>query len=138
MAKKNQQDSQQGAGDKDQGDRIPLLGSSIQPSVIDVAEGHQIVLGDLVAAAFEASGLTVEKWNNLPEDEREAMLDLELKEMRAKAENAKEPKVPEGFTRMKGGNCSVGGKEYEANEDGVVIVPEKHVATLCHHGYEVA
>lgn len=51
-----------------------LYGSSVQPSIIVLANGSEIQLGELVSAAFEASGLTGVAWNDLPEADREQRL----------------------------------------------------------------
>lgn len=50
-----------------------LLGSDALPSVIDV-HGEEVPLGDVVALAFEHSGLTVEQWNEQDGEAREAAL----------------------------------------------------------------
>ena len=51
----------------------PLLGSDVLPSVIDV-HSEEVPLGDVVARAFEHSGLTVEQWNEQDDGAREAAL----------------------------------------------------------------
>lgn len=51
-----------------------LVGSSILPSLVDVGAEQAIQLGDVVKAAHALSGLSVEAWNALPDDEREALL----------------------------------------------------------------
>jgi len=58
-----------------------LYGSSIQPSIIRLENGTEIQLGELVNAAFAASSLTAEAWNDLPEDEREQRLADQLSAM---------------------------------------------------------
>jgi len=50
-----------------------LLGSSTLPALIDLPD-RQIQLGELVAAVHAESGLTVEAWNALPDEQRDAML----------------------------------------------------------------
>lgn len=45
-------------------------------------------LGDVVRKAFEASGLTEDDWNELPEDEREAKIDIALDDLADAAEAA--------------------------------------------------
>lgn len=68
-----------------------LLGSSVQPSHIELAPGVTITLGDLVASAFERSGMDREEWNLNDEDDREGILEGErirlimVEEAKAKA-----------------------------------------------------
>lgn len=68
----------------------PLIGSDKYDAEIVVAEGQTIVLGDLVRAAFEASGLSVSEWNALEGDFRDELLDKALADLR-------EPKEPATF-----------------------------------------
>lgn len=51
-----------------------LFGSSILPAVLKAPNGKEAVLGDIVLAAFETSGLTAVAWNALLEDEREPLI----------------------------------------------------------------
>lgn len=51
-----------------------LLGSSQLPSLIRLENGMEMQLGELVNAAFAASGLTAVAWNKLPEADREQLL----------------------------------------------------------------
>lgn len=53
---------------------VVLNGSSLLASTIDLGEGRELLLGELVAYAQGASGLTVEEWNLLPDPEREHIL----------------------------------------------------------------
>lgn len=75
----------------------PLLGSSVLADIIVLGAGDgapQISLGDLVAKAFTASGLTVAEWNAVAPDVRESLLDDELELLRsqvAAVEPAAEP-----------------------------------------------
>jgi hypothetical protein len=50
-----------------------LLGSDIQPAVIDADQGHYS-LGDLVSTAFRNSGLSLVAWNALPDPARETLI----------------------------------------------------------------
>ena len=50
--------------------------------------GQIYALGDVVRKAFEASGLTEDDWNELPEDEREAKIDIALDDLADAAEAA--------------------------------------------------
>lgn len=56
---------------EDTEDTDMLLGSSVQPSELDV-HGETVTLGEVVERAFEESGLTVEEWNGLEDADREA------------------------------------------------------------------
>lgn len=59
-----------------------LLGSSILPSLIEIGEDN-IQLGEIVAAAHQASGLSVDDWNALNSDDRELRLQAEIDRRRA-------------------------------------------------------
>lgn len=58
-----------------------LHGSNILPSEFKVEDGENIPLGDVVAKSHEASGLTVDEWNALEDDDRENRLAATLVEM---------------------------------------------------------
>lgn len=51
-----------------------LMGSSTLPAHIDLGAGKMVPLGEVVRAAFEASGLTTDQWNNLDHAQRDAKL----------------------------------------------------------------
>lgn len=76
--------------DLDENPLQPLIGSDKFDAEIEVAEGQKIILGDLVRAAFEASGLSVSEWNALEGEARDELLDKALADMR-------EPKDPATF-----------------------------------------
>jgi hypothetical protein len=63
-----------------------LLGGDF-PASFDI-HGKTYALGDVVAAAHESSGLTVEAWNALPEDERDGKIEAELDRIDAAGEQA--------------------------------------------------
>jgi hypothetical protein len=67
------------------GEKAMLLGSSILPSLVSIG-GKDIQLGAIVAAAHEASGLTVEAWNELPETEREKLLAAQVDAMQSQVD----------------------------------------------------
>ncbi len=50
-----------------------LVGSDIQPAMIDAASGHYSI-GDLVSKAFRNSGLSLIAWNALPVGARETLI----------------------------------------------------------------
>ncbi|NFV80003.1 hypothetical protein [Magnetospirillum aberrantis] len=62
-----------------------LLGSSTLAAVLTVTEGVTITLGELVAKAFDASGLSIEEWNGLDEKARDLHLEDLLETLRAEA-----------------------------------------------------
>lgn len=70
--------------DEDRRDET-LLGSSVLPAVVDIGDGKSTTLGEIVVAAYEASGLTAEAWNTLPEEQRESLLITAVEELKAKA-----------------------------------------------------
>lgn len=70
-----------------------LLGSSILPSMIVLAEGVEVQLGTVVARAHQETGLSIEAWNDMPEADREAALALTVAVM--KAELAPKEAAPE-------------------------------------------
>ncbi|QDY47405.1 hypothetical protein [Stenotrophomonas maltophilia] len=53
---------------------LSLLGSNVQPASFEHPDGTVLTLGDVVAQAHEASGLSVEDWNALEVDAREALI----------------------------------------------------------------
>lgn len=52
-----------------------LFGSSKQPATWNV-DGKIVQLGDIVAQAHQESGLSVDEWNKLPQDELEAKIQV--------------------------------------------------------------
>lgn len=58
-----------------------LLGSNSLPAVITDAAGSEHRLGEIVQAAFEKSELTVDQWNELADDDREARLQSVVDEL---------------------------------------------------------
>lgn len=59
-----------------------LLGSSVLPAMVAIGPDHSVQLGQVVAAAHAASGLSVDAWNALPEPEREGLLTTTILAMR--------------------------------------------------------
>ncbi|HHA2975935.1 TPA: hypothetical protein ACOFD8_003315 [Stenotrophomonas maltophilia] len=53
---------------------LSLLGSNAQPASFELQDGTVLTLGDVVAQAYEASGLSVEDWNALEVGAREALI----------------------------------------------------------------
>lgn len=61
-----------------------LLGSSVHAATYEIG-GKTVLLGDVVAAAYKESGLTVEEWNAASEDDRHQAIDEQLDLMAANA-----------------------------------------------------
>lgn len=59
-----------------------LLGSNYFESTYEIGD-KTVSLGELVGSAFENSELTVQKWNELPEEERDSLIGAVLEEMQA-------------------------------------------------------
>lgn len=60
-----------------------LNGSNTLPALIEVAEGKSLQLGAVVVVAHQASGLTAEAWNALPETERDEHLNKTIEAIKA-------------------------------------------------------
>ena len=68
-----------------------LNGSNTLPAMIDVAEGKSLQLGAVVVVAHQASGLTAEAWNALPEAERDEHLNKTIENIKAAVAAGAEP-----------------------------------------------
>lgn len=66
------------------GDDQTLIGSSRQPSDFQLGDGTKVSLGDVVCEAHRRTGLSVEKWNQLPDDAREAQISEVVTDMETK------------------------------------------------------
>lgn len=64
-----------------------LLGSSVHESSYDIG-GTTYSLGDVVAKAYTASGLSLEDWNLLEEEDRHAKIDIALDELAEAADQS--------------------------------------------------
>lgn len=60
-----------------------LNGSNTLPALIEVAEGKSLQLGAVAVVAHQASGLTAEAWNALPEAERDEHLNKTIENIKA-------------------------------------------------------
>ncbi len=69
-----------------------LVGSSVLPANIELAEGVTVQLGEVVRRTHEASGLSVADWNALVDGDREARLAATVLELQADAEAEVEAK----------------------------------------------
>lgn len=63
-----------------------LLGSSKLPAMIDLNDETQVQLGDVVARSHKDSGLSIEEWNKLEDDDREERLEATIQNMRVELE----------------------------------------------------
>lgn len=72
---------------------VGLYGSSILPALIEI-DGKEVQLGTVVAAAHEASGMTAEDWNAMPEADREKLLADQVEAMKAAAATTKATTPP--------------------------------------------
>lgn len=70
-----------------------LLGSSILPAMVAITATLTLQLGEIVLAAQEASGLTVDDWNALPEAEREAKLQATVEALQLNPPATPKPKA---------------------------------------------
>lgn len=55
-----------------------LNGSNTLPTVVEIAPDQFVALGELVTAAHKRSGMTVNAWNELAEEERDKLLNREV------------------------------------------------------------
>lgn len=62
-----------------------LLGSGLLPSDVVIADGKTVPLGDVVARAHADSGLTVDAWNALSAEDRDALLANEVQRLMSEA-----------------------------------------------------
>ncbi len=64
---------------------MTLNGSNTLPALIEIAEGKSVQLGEIVMLAFRKSGLQPDAWNDLPEADRDAALNLMIDNMKVAA-----------------------------------------------------
>jgi hypothetical protein len=65
-----------------------VFGSDVQPAMIELAEGVSVQLGDVVRRALQKSGLSADAWNDLPGDQREVAIAIEIDTMKTEAASA--------------------------------------------------
>ncbi len=65
---------------------VALHGTSVHPSEFEI-KGRTYTLGEIVAKAHAATGLSVEDWNSIPEGERADLIDAELDKLAADGED---------------------------------------------------
>lgn len=103
-----------------------LIGSSVLPGIISLTGSKTISLGDLVASAHAASAaytddgmaLSVEQWNELQGEEREAILSRHLEKLENKAEAEEEEAAAE--LRMQAKRDEDAQREADANAAAAV------------------
>lgn len=69
-------------------DNETLNGSNTLPAKIEFGPDKSVQLGEIVAKAHQASGLSVDAWNALPEAERDELLNKMIDQLRPIAEVA--------------------------------------------------
>jgi len=96
-----------------------LLGSSLLPSLVEIAQGLTVQLGAIVARAHKESALDVEAWNDLPEEDREARLAAVVEAMKAEAAKAPPaaPAKPKPASRPARAKAAKAGKEQKPAPD---------------------
>lgn len=67
----------------------PIPGSSEFPLLIDIAEGIQLPISDIVRSTFEASGLDENGWGALSEEERTVKIQAMIEALKEKAGGGK-------------------------------------------------
>lgn len=90
------------------GEPAALLGSDNFENEYEIGD-ETVPLGDLVGGAFEKSGRSVEDWNSLPDEERDALI---ADELAARNNQAEYDKATEE-ARAKGGPHGEQGEERE-------------------------
>jgi len=94
-----------------------LIGTDSLPAHVDVGGDTSVALGDLVRAAHEESGLSVEQWNELPQVDRDGAIHAVLQ--RAKAAVA--ARAGQGDTAsgdVGAGDGNPGGEGDQGSESG--------------------
>lgn len=100
-----------------------LNGSSVQPAEVDVGGGAPVALGDVVAAAHAASGVSVEDWNTMPDADREALIEAEVARLR-KANKPAEAAKPQTKAEKKAAAKAAAKTPEDEAEEAVEDSPE--------------
>lgn len=58
-----------------------LRGSTVHPATIDLGDGKQVELDEIIDLAFQESGLTTAEWNALSDEDRHSLIDAILDAM---------------------------------------------------------
>lgn len=83
---------------------VTLIGSDKLPATTTLPNGNEVTAGDVVARAHKDSALSVEDWNQLPQEERDLFIDeaLLLLQQENPAQGNGEIKFDlTGFSRLK-------------------------------------
>lgn len=62
-------------------DSQALKGSTVHPAVIDLGDGKQVAIDEVIDTAYQESGLTTAEWNDLSDDDRHNLIDAILDAM---------------------------------------------------------
>ena len=81
-----------------------LLGSDLLPTQVHLVDDVAVALGDVVRRAHQASGLSIEGWNELDSTTREAKLADAVEQLRSEAINAAEASKAGAGTGDAGGS----------------------------------
>lgn len=111
-----------------------LNGSNALPSMISLGENRpDVSLGDVVARAHQDSGLSVEDWNALPEDERDAKLVAVIEALQADPRTAGDGDAnaaSDGDSESSSGAAQDVGQEPEGGWCYPVLTPTKFRGVL--------
>jgi len=121
--------------------QLILYGSSVLPATFEIGR-ETVQLGTIVSAAFEASGMAEDAWNDLVDADRDVLLSAELAK-RGYVAPAQEAEMVENddadvfgglvpMTHPDGGACDL----FE-EIDGKLLVPSDMVETMTAHGFQV-
>lgn len=102
---------------------VALYGSSLLEAVYQIG-GESVQLGTIVKNAHASSGLTVDQWNLLQADTREALLADELKRLKTEAGEGDGPADETEVPVDEKGEGSEGGEGGESEEDKPDETPE--------------
>lgn len=96
-----------------------LVGSNVQPASFILKDDSIVTLGEVVAKAHETSNLSIQAWNELPEDQREKFIADQVSTLDLNENQIQEPKLHEGpFTVGKNGKRGAGSKFVVFDKNG--------------------
>jgi hypothetical protein len=73
--------------------QLGLHGTNALPAIVEIAAGKSVQLGEIVRAAHAQSGLSVEDWNALPQENRDDLLRKIVADLRADPDAASYPSI---------------------------------------------
>jgi hypothetical protein len=111
-----------------------LLGSNIHPSVITI-DGTDRQLGEFVAAAQAASGLSIEDWNGLDGEDLDRRIDAAIVAAGGLSilSDVKEPPSPSAPAEMV--ECAVLHDSIYGKHDDIIELPLEQAEAARSHGY---